>query len=103
MSYEAKFGYMCQCGIGAECTEVGWIAAGRRRKVKCCKCGKVCRWRDLESHPIRAALADMAATPWSTGFTLLFIVLLCAALLSGWLGRVMGAAAVLYFSLPPHR
>jgi len=102
MSYQPKFGYMCQCGIGAEFSEAGWIAAGRRRNVKCWKCGRENRWRELNSQPVHAALADLAATPWSTGLTIVFILVLCAALLSGWLGRVMGAAAVLYGALPPH-
>jgi len=53
--------------------------------------------------PLRAAAASLARTPWSTGLSLALIGAICLALVSGWLGRVAGAAAILYGILPPHR
>jgi hypothetical protein len=98
----AKFGYLCACGVGAECSELAWVSAGRPRKVDCWECGRPNRWKPANLVPVQAAMNDLAADRWGTGAFLLLVAVLLAALLSGWLGRIMGAAAVILNTLPPH-
>jgi hypothetical protein len=42
----------------------------------------------------------VSEAPLATFLVLLFIILLCAALWSGWLGRIVGAAGVILGANP---
>jgi hypothetical protein len=102
VSYQTKFGYLCRCGSGAECTEIAWHEAGRPRAVDCWHCGQRERWRQLDLAPLRATLDDISAAPWGSAAGCVLFIAMAVLLYSGWLGRILGIAAILFSAAPPH-
>ncbi len=115
MSRQVKFEYVCRCGHGSGISEVVWRDLRCPRSICCSHCGSINLWKQTDLAPVPELMnADMHGEAlFPHGAWALFwedamankpelaawgvaLVILLAALLSGWLGRAMGAAAVLF-------
>ncbi len=100
MNRQCQVEYMCTCGHGSSLSETAWRCIGAPRHDECWHCGAQVRWRSADLAPLPAVAEAVSEAPLATFLVLLFIILLCAALWSGWLGRIVGAAGVILGANP---
>jgi hypothetical protein len=96
-----KMTYVCACGYGCELHPIAWRLNGSPRRARCWKCTSTVRYYPIGATPLEAAWHDLCASPIEAIGTVAVIALVAEGLLSGWLGRLIGAAAVMVCALPP--